>query len=304
MNSSEKIKKGINTIGLRGINFRSRIEARWAHFFEDLGFEWDYEPFDLDGYIPDFIIRLPDDINNEILVEVKSVTDFKKLIEHKDKIENSGWKGHYLIVGSKLWTINDIMKYKEYKKLSNLFYDNFSEKQRIVIGLFGITVPKFVKENKTYDYRYSEDNYNFIKNINDTKELYVTKDNNEFDWYKFYEKNDKSVPECLLKEINSMDNNEKLIIEILNIEIRFKWRNKIPFIVPNDINKKIEEKDNTISFYNLYTEFNFRKLHYGNNEKLYECLDNDKIIKYNNKIYTLWTNIQNRYQYKGKKLKK
>ena len=41
-----------------GHRFRSRLEARWAVFFETLGVQWEYEPegFDLDGdlYLPDF----------------------------------------------------------------------------------------------------------------------------------------------------------------------------------------------------------------------------------------------------------
>lgn len=43
----------------KGYNFRSRLEARWAVFFDALGVEWEYEPegFELpDGtrYLPDF----------------------------------------------------------------------------------------------------------------------------------------------------------------------------------------------------------------------------------------------------------
>jgi hypothetical protein len=42
----------------RGYRFRSRLEARWAVFFDALGLNWTYEPegFDLDGdwYLPDF----------------------------------------------------------------------------------------------------------------------------------------------------------------------------------------------------------------------------------------------------------
>ena len=43
-----------------GYRFRSRLEARWAVFFDELGVEYQYEPegFDLDGtwYFPDFWI--------------------------------------------------------------------------------------------------------------------------------------------------------------------------------------------------------------------------------------------------------
>ncbi len=43
----------------KGYKFRSRLEARWAVFFDSLGVEWEYEPegFDLGGglhYLPDF----------------------------------------------------------------------------------------------------------------------------------------------------------------------------------------------------------------------------------------------------------
>lgn len=37
-----------------GTWFRSRLEARFAAWFDLLGWPWDYEPFDLDGWIPDF----------------------------------------------------------------------------------------------------------------------------------------------------------------------------------------------------------------------------------------------------------
>jgi hypothetical protein len=42
----------------KGYRFRSRLEARWAVFFDALCIDWEYEPeaFDLDGvgYLPDF----------------------------------------------------------------------------------------------------------------------------------------------------------------------------------------------------------------------------------------------------------
>jgi hypothetical protein len=45
----------------RGYKFRSRLEARWAVFFDSIGVEWAYEHegYDIDGewYLPDFWIR-------------------------------------------------------------------------------------------------------------------------------------------------------------------------------------------------------------------------------------------------------
>ena len=44
----------------RNTLFRSRLEARWAVFFTELGLDWTYEPegFDLNGiwYLPDFYV--------------------------------------------------------------------------------------------------------------------------------------------------------------------------------------------------------------------------------------------------------
>lgn len=49
--------KAIETV-YKGYRFRSRLEARWAVFFDTLGIEYEYEKegFDLDGvwYLPDF----------------------------------------------------------------------------------------------------------------------------------------------------------------------------------------------------------------------------------------------------------
>jgi len=51
--------KAIET-SYRGCRFRSRLEARWAVFFDALGIKWEYEKegFELDGrrYLPDFWI--------------------------------------------------------------------------------------------------------------------------------------------------------------------------------------------------------------------------------------------------------
>lgn len=41
----------------RQARFRSRLEARWARFFDLIGWRWTYEPLDADGYIPDFLIH-------------------------------------------------------------------------------------------------------------------------------------------------------------------------------------------------------------------------------------------------------
>ncbi len=47
----------------KGRRFRSRLEARWAVFFDAMGFKWEYEPEGYAGggtaYLPDFLLTLP-----------------------------------------------------------------------------------------------------------------------------------------------------------------------------------------------------------------------------------------------------
>jgi hypothetical protein len=49
-------RSGIPTTYAYG-NMRSRLEARWAAFFDLVGWSWVYEPIDADGYIPDFLVE-------------------------------------------------------------------------------------------------------------------------------------------------------------------------------------------------------------------------------------------------------
>lgn len=42
-----------------GTIYRSRLEARWAAFFELIGWEYEYEPIDFDGWSPDFRVTTP-----------------------------------------------------------------------------------------------------------------------------------------------------------------------------------------------------------------------------------------------------
>lgn len=74
--------KPIETI-YKGYKFRSRLEAKWAVFFDEVGVRWVYEPegFDIDGkwYLPDF--WLPDD---EWFLEIKPTKNISQ--EDQDKI--------------------------------------------------------------------------------------------------------------------------------------------------------------------------------------------------------------------------
>jgi hypothetical protein len=87
----------------RGAHFRSRLEAHWAAFFDLLEWRWEYEPLELDGYIPDFVLLL----HKPTLVEVKpawTCAELERLAAKK--IERSGWNGEALIVGAS-WSTTD-----------------------------------------------------------------------------------------------------------------------------------------------------------------------------------------------------
>ena len=93
--------RAIPTIGARGLHFRSRLEAQWSFVFTELNWNWEYEPYDLNGYIPDFIVTFED--GNELLVEVKGIMNAwdkeEECEEYILKIKNSGWTKKYMIVG-------------------------------------------------------------------------------------------------------------------------------------------------------------------------------------------------------------
>lgn len=77
-----------------GVQFRSRLEARWAAFFDLCGLQWEYEPEDFHGYIPDFKLF------DSLYVEVKPISG-RFPSEVIDKAYKSGMKGPLLCLGRK-----------------------------------------------------------------------------------------------------------------------------------------------------------------------------------------------------------
>ncbi|MBQ8697839.1 MAG: hypothetical protein IJ521_02420 [Schwartzia sp.] len=72
----------------KGYRFRSRLEARWAVFFDACGVRWEYEPegFDLGNgqmYLPDFLLHgVSGRASGDLYVEVKgkmTVSDATKI---------------------------------------------------------------------------------------------------------------------------------------------------------------------------------------------------------------------------------
>ena len=62
----------------KGRQYRSRLEAKWAAFFDLVGWQYEYEPCDLNGWFPDFALygKTRDGRNTTILCEVKPIVEF------------------------------------------------------------------------------------------------------------------------------------------------------------------------------------------------------------------------------------
>ncbi len=119
---------GIPTVAF-GYRFRSRLEAKWAHMFTALGWRWEYEPLDLNGWIPDFLIHTA---GIATLVEIKPESTIRDLSSYVAKIERGlgGARYEVLLLGCTAFPFPDH---------NEVGYDP--------IGLLG----EFFEDSRTYD---------------------------------------------------------------------------------------------------------------------------------------------------------
>ena len=89
-----------------GNKYRSRLEARWAVFFDSLNIEYTYEPegFDLQEagrYLPDFFIQYHEDYNDKIgghWIEIKPIApDIQEIKKMAALSKESKFSGNILI---------------------------------------------------------------------------------------------------------------------------------------------------------------------------------------------------------------
>jgi hypothetical protein len=65
----------------KGVTFRSKHEAHWAAFFDYFNWSWAYEPFNCNGWLPDFKL-------GELLVEVKPFA-FTETVDVRKKMDQA-----------------------------------------------------------------------------------------------------------------------------------------------------------------------------------------------------------------------
>ena len=112
----------------KGYRFRSRLEARWAVFFDACGVAWEYEPegYDLGNglyYLPDFLLHgVRGRVAGDLYVEVKGTMtecDARKISRFSNmSITDRGTfvENPILVVGNipEGGNINDILRYIGY----------------------------------------------------------------------------------------------------------------------------------------------------------------------------------------------
>lgn len=111
----------------KNIQFRSRLEATWASFFDKLHWKWEYEPFDLNGWIPDFVIKGK---KNQILVEIKPIDQFdletaKKIYRASLEYKKTGKEFEILLLGYCL--LEEIPGVYAYEIALGWIYDSANE---------------------------------------------------------------------------------------------------------------------------------------------------------------------------------
>lgn len=103
----------------KGIQFRSRLEARWASFFDLCRWYWKYEPFDLPGWIPDFAIypyvgshsddawNWKPDLSRPILVEIKPITSLCDATIEKIGVAAASWLSANRAPTGEVWLLGN-----------------------------------------------------------------------------------------------------------------------------------------------------------------------------------------------------
>lgn len=97
------MKYNINakTTHYNGLNFRSILEAKWAAFFDLIDLEWKYEPYEINGKIPDFILYTKKETvykTNQIIVEIKPSIFIDDKFKKDLLIKYYNVKAHILIL--------------------------------------------------------------------------------------------------------------------------------------------------------------------------------------------------------------
>ena len=113
------------------------MKVKWAYVFDKLNLNWEYEPFELKGYIPDFIIIID---GKQILIEIKSDLNIweNKNNDYEHKIKSSGWQNDFVILGGNIKKDNDFSYLIGYGYMDNKYSKIFLKKLKNNLIIFSI----------------------------------------------------------------------------------------------------------------------------------------------------------------------
>jgi hypothetical protein len=176
--------QAIETI-YNGYRFRSRLEARWAVFFDACGVKYTYETegYDLDGvrYLPDFLIN---GRGGQFYIEIKSVEPSEQDVQKAASLAVQSGCTVFIFWGD-IWNTVNIWRFTRKSNPSKDIYkyvdlaianEDFFIAIRIM-GLYAslywsdrlnIAVTGFLKENPSADVL-----RNVALNITDTKDVHI-----------------------------------------------------------------------------------------------------------------------------------
>lgn len=106
----------------KGYKFRSRLEAKWACMFDALGWKWEYEPVDLNGYIPDFYVDFG---RQQYFVEIKPAMNRDELRPALTKAEAAIRQRDedVLVLGGSMGSVDDHGRWNPTALMSQYCYD-------------------------------------------------------------------------------------------------------------------------------------------------------------------------------------
>lgn len=121
----------------KGVLFRSSLEARLAALFDitNVFSNWEYEPFRIDGYLPDFKVFCPV-LGKCVLIEVKPSFEFVELDKYLPSV-----KDFYFVIifqnGESLGAVSFNCPYLQdwlnsYFKNSNVFKESWIRAKAII----------------------------------------------------------------------------------------------------------------------------------------------------------------------------
>lgn len=136
----------------KGIQYRSQLEARWAMMFDFLEVDFEYEPFVLEKWAPDFVLRPG---REEYLVEIKPQSEWNN--DLINKIYKHSGKCKCLLFHDQIYTYPDDLNIY----LGKIF--NQDSSKNLVLDDFDMSALCSIRYSKEWMNRYWNETKNEVQ---------------------------------------------------------------------------------------------------------------------------------------------